>query len=110
MRTYVQPGNDINFQASGNINSGEVLIVGELVGVSTGKYVSGDTGVMEIAGIHKIPKATGTSYGQGDKLWINTTSKLIVTAGGAGTKFLGYAAEASTTALVGKVILARPGE
>ena len=112
MRTFVQPGNDLNFVAAADVASGEVVVAGSLVGISTGAYKSGETGVFEVTGVHKVAKASATTFTQGAKVYYLTATKLATDLSNSGANpFLGYAAKApAANATVVEVLLARPGE
>lgn len=109
MKTFVQPGKDLNFVAAAAVGSGEVVIAGSLVGVSTGKYAIGETGVFEIEGVHKLPKASATVLAQGDKVYYIAATKLVSEVA-TGNTFIGYVAKApAANATAVEVLLARPG-
>ena len=108
MKTFFQPGHEIDFVVGGSaVVSGQVIVQGSLVGVAAASYAPGTTGVMEITGVHILPKTPGQV--------ITAGAPLYYAAGTVGTTntgtFIGYAAYAepvgaSTTV---KVLLARPG-
>ena len=55
---YIQEGNVIPFTASGAKISGQVVVVGSLVGVSMADVDNGSTGQMAVEGVFDVPAAT----------------------------------------------------
>lgn len=115
MKTFVKPGNEINFilADSTTILSGEVVVAGSLVGVSAATYTSGvgtnTVGVMEVTGVHRLPKVTTEAVSLGQKLYYDTTAKRVTTTVGTNA-FIGYADAAELAAATHvRVLLARPG-
>lgn len=57
-KNYVQDGKVISFIASAEIESGQVVVIGSLVGVSLTDVANGATGQMAVEGVFDIPAAT----------------------------------------------------
>lgn len=55
---FVQEGRVIPFTAAADVVSGQVVVVGSLVGVSMTDVASGATGQLAIEGVFDIPAAT----------------------------------------------------
>lgn len=55
---YIQDGKVIPFTASGAKTSGQVVVVGSLVGISQTDVASGGTGQLGLNGVYEIPAAT----------------------------------------------------
>lgn len=109
MKTSYQPGHEIDFVAGGAIESGDLITAGSLVGVSVGKYETGEVGVFEISGVHKLLKVASQVWTQGQPVYRvpggNTVSNIS-----AANVFMGYAAQAALAPDThGLVLLARPG-
>lgn len=69
-RTFVQPGKVLEHaNASGsNISAGDVVVIGDHVGVALVDIPDGAKGTISISGVHRLPKTGGTAWSQGDKL------------------------------------------
>lgn len=57
-KNYIQEDRVIPFTASADIVSGQVVVVGSLVGVSMTDVANGAAGQMAIEGVYDIPAAT----------------------------------------------------
>ena len=55
---YVQEGKVFPFTASAATESGQVVVVGSLVGISMADVASGSTGQLAVEGVFDIPAAT----------------------------------------------------
>ena len=109
MKTSFAPGHEIDFVAGATIASGDMVVAGSLVGVAANNYVSGDVGVMEIVGIHKLVKVASQVWTQGQPVYKSAAAQTVSNISTANT-FIGYAAAAALSADVyGLVLLARPG-
>lgn len=67
-RTYVQPGKVLNHTAGADIEAGDVVVIGDIVGVAQVDIANGGTGAVAIEGVHRLRKVAGAAWGQGDKL------------------------------------------
>lgn len=98
---FVQPGEVIDYTASANIASGQVVLMGARIGVALKAIANGETGPMQVTGVFNIAKLSTDNMAQGALLyWDNTNSRLTTTASGntmAG--FAAAAAAASTTSV-----------
>lgn len=105
MKNYIQKGDNIEFVAVAAIASGDIVEVGALAGVSAGSYAIGDTVVVSLCGVYKVPKVAG-AVTLGAKLYSNASGSATTTV--STNVFLGYA---HTSALTGdatvNVLLAR---
>lgn len=109
MKTFYAPGHDIDFVAGGTIASGDIVVAGSLVGVSAKSYATGEAGVFEISGIHKLLKVTAQVWTQGQPVYKTAGANTVSNVATANT-FMGYAASAALGPDVyGLVLLARPG-
>ena len=55
---YIQDGKIIDFVASGAKTSGQVVVVGSIVGVAAGDVANGAAGNLIVKGVVEIPAAT----------------------------------------------------
>lgn len=56
-KNYIQEGRIVPFTAGADIVSGQVVVVGSLVGVSMADVANGKTGQMAVEGVFDIPAA-----------------------------------------------------
>ncbi|WP_022949527.1 DUF2190 family protein [Methylohalobius crimeensis] len=68
-KNFVQPGNVIDHAASGaDIASGEVVPIGNLLGVALKKIPDGETGSVRLIGVFTVPKVSAAVIAQGETL------------------------------------------
>ena len=69
MLNYVQPGTRLTWTNSGSaVSSGDVVVVGELIGVATGDIANGESGELAIAGVFTVPKVSAAVIGVGESV------------------------------------------
>lgn len=68
MKNYVQPGRVIPFVATANIVSGQVVRVGNILGVATSDVANGAAGLAQIEGVFTVPKVAGAVIAAGESL------------------------------------------
>lgn len=59
MKNKIKDGKTINYTASADIESGDLVVVGVRVGVAVTDIANGESGVLEMEGVFELPKATG---------------------------------------------------
>jgi predicted RecA/RadA family phage recombinase len=57
-KNYVQEGKVIPFTAGATITSGQVVVVGSLVGIAMGDVANGAVGQLAVEGVFDVPAAT----------------------------------------------------
>lgn len=73
---YVQPGDVIQYTAGADISSGEVVKMGNTLGVALQDIANGATGSVAIRGVFTVPKVTAAVIAQGDSLtWDSSVGK-----------------------------------
>jgi len=55
-KNYIQPGEVMDYAASSAIASGDVVVVGQRVGVALNDIASGDVGPVQVAGVFEVTK------------------------------------------------------
>lgn len=102
---YVADGTTLNWTATTAVDSGDLVIVGTLVGVAIDDIASGAVGAVQIAGVVECDKEASLAVSQGDKLYCDAISGELDKTETSQT-FAGHAfeAEATSTSTV-KVIL-----
>lgn len=73
---YVQAGDVIQYTAGADISSGDVVKMGNTLGVALQDIANGATGSVAIRGVFTVPKVTAAVIAQGDSLtWDVSVSK-----------------------------------
>lgn len=62
---YIQAGEVIDYTAGADISSGDVVAVGNLVGVAITDIANGDVGAVGIDGVWELPKVSAAVIGAG---------------------------------------------
>lgn len=68
MNNYVQEGEVIDFVAAADVTSGQVVAIGNILGVACGAVASGATGKAAITGVFTVPKVSGAVIANGESL------------------------------------------
>lgn len=105
-KNFIQPGNVITVTATADVKSGDVVVVGSLVGVANGKAASGEQLEISRHGVYEVPKVNAQAWTQGAEIYLVAASGLATTSAGSSpaNTLIGIAADAaanpSTTGLV----------
>lgn len=67
-KTYVQPGEVIQYTAGADITAGTVVPIGQILGVALQDIANGATGSVGIKGVFTVPKASAAVIAQGESL------------------------------------------
>ncbi|MFN7918918.1 MAG: capsid cement protein [Bryobacteraceae bacterium] len=96
MKNFVQPGNTLTVTAAATITSGQLVVVGAIIGVAAASAAIGDDVELDTIGVFTLPKVTADVVSAGDKLyWDSAQSKLTKTAGTGSKPLVGVAAKAA---------------
>jgi len=102
---YIADGQTVDYTSGATIAAGDLVVVGGLVGVAIDDMVSGDVGVVRIAGVVEVDKQASLVVAQGDLLYCDATSgELDKTAASQTLAGTAFSAEIAGTSTV-KVIL-----
>ncbi|MFA6717403.1 MAG: DUF2190 family protein [Victivallaceae bacterium] len=94
---YIQRGHSIDYTPEADVAAGDVVIIGDLVGIAKLDIKAGTLGALALVGVFDIPKATGenTAIAAGAIMfWDAENSQVTTTAGD--NKYLGKIITAST--------------
>lgn len=64
----VQPGNVIDYTAGSTIASGDVVVIGNIIGVALTDIANGSTGSVATRGVFTVPKVSAAVIAQGESL------------------------------------------
>jgi predicted RecA/RadA family phage recombinase len=82
MKNFIQPGKTVTVTAPANVSSGDLVVVGSLIGVAAFTALSGAEVEIDTEGVFSLPKVVTDVISQGEKLyWDSGVSKLTKTAG-----------------------------
>jgi predicted RecA/RadA family phage recombinase len=95
--TFVQEGHYIDHTPAASLASGDVVVQGDLVGVTVRPLAAGELGSLAVDGICDFNKSTGVAFAVGTILYWDNTNK-VVTATAAGNKSIGKAVRAAASA------------
>src|SRR3989304_3266661 len=96
MKNFIQEGRTITVIAPAAVTSGQLVIVGSIVGVAACGPAAGAEVELTTQGIFELPKVPTDVIGQGDKLyWDSALAQLTKTAGTGSKPLVGYAALAA---------------
>lgn len=88
----IRVGLRINYTAPGDIDLGDVVVQGELVGIATRDIKGGEVGRIALAGLFGVVKAIGqaTAIAAGTKVYWDASAKFATASDGGGlNKLLG---------------------
>ncbi len=96
MRNYIQPGNSLDLTApAGGLKSGQAVVIGALFGIAAKDATEGAKVTLAVDGVFTLPKATGSSLGEGQKAYWTGTE---VSGTATGNTLIGHVVEAADTA------------
>jgi len=95
---YVSPGVAIDYTPSTDVNAGDVVVVGNLIGIANVDIAAGQKGALAVQGIFDVVKDAAIAFAQGDLVYWDDTNKVATNTdnGGANPK-MGVAVEAAGT-------------
>lgn len=97
---YISDGRYLDYTAGADLAAGDVVVVGELVGVAVQPLAAGQTDGLCVEGVIDFAKATGngTAIAGGVLLYWDATAKVATTnAGGGANKYIGKSVFAGAT-------------
>src|SRR5579885_1983538 len=92
MKNFVQEGKTITVTAPADVISGQLVVVGSIVGVAAFTAASGADVEVTVEGVFELPKVATDVIAQGAKLyWDSGPAKLTKPAGTGSTPMVGVA-------------------
>lgn len=76
-KNYVQEGKVIDYTNGGSaLSSGDVVVIGQLIGVCLADIANGETGSVQIGGVFNLPKVDAAVIAQGESvIWDASAGK-----------------------------------
>lgn len=100
-KNYIQNGTTAEFVATADVVSGQVVVLGGLLGVAADDVLETETGVAMIEGVFELPKVAGVAMDQGDFVTFDASTGQVIAEGGAGVAYvMADAVEADEVVLV----------
>ena len=90
MKNFVQDGKTIRIVAGAAITSGEVVAVGDLVGVAINDCANTEECVLHLEGVYAVTKKAAVAFAQGEIVYFEASEASDVVG-----KVIGYAHEAA---------------
>lgn len=109
MKNYLDDGDTIPIASMPEaVDSGEFIIVGDLMGVGVAAFDSGAAGTLKRTGVFWLPKTTSEAWTQGQKLfWNSSTKKFTIDSSKVPVSAVAWEAALSADT-EGKVLLGGP--
>lgn len=89
---FIQNGNSIDYTPGADVSAGDVIVQGDLVGITKLDIAAGALGALAVTGVFDVPKATGvgSAFGAGLKVYWDEAESVAKTDAEAGAnKYLG---------------------
>ncbi len=86
MKNFVQRGDTLTLPAPANVVSGDVAIVGSIIGVVNGDAASGADMDLGVVGVFNLPKVSALAINAGDTVYWDAGAKLVTKASSGNTK------------------------
>jgi len=92
----VQDGNSVDYTPAADVAAGDVVVLGELVGVAPRPIKAGENGSLAVVGIFAFPKTVGAGSGLafGVKVYWDAVAKVVTATVGA-NKYVGKTVQAA---------------
>ena len=94
---YVQRGDAVDYVPVAAVQSGDVVVQGELVGVAKLPIPAGRLGALAVSGTFDFPKATGSAIAAGALCYWDATNQRATTTA-TGNKLIGKCVRAAVDA------------
>lgn len=98
--TFIHDGNTIDYTPGSDVAVGDVVVLGDLVGIAKQAIKAGVLGALALSGVFDLPKATGAGTGiaAGVTLFWDAGNQVVTTDSNSGThKRLGNAVTVAGT-------------
>lgn len=89
---FIHPGDAVDYVPASDVNAGDVIVQGDLVGVAKRDHPAGSLAALAVVGVFDFAKATGggTAIAAGvDVFWNASASQATTNADGGANKRLG---------------------
>lgn len=77
MKNFIKSGQTKTFTADADYSSGDVVVVGEFIGINAYDVVTGEQGEMALTGVYELAKEAALVINDGDQVYWDTTAKEV---------------------------------
>lgn len=105
MKNSVQPGDHLTVTAPAAVASGGAVLLGALFGVAVHEAASGESVTIDLRGVYDLPKATGSAWTVGERIYWDATAGAATDVATNNTEIGKATAAAISAAIVGRVRL-----
>lgn len=67
-KTFIQEGKVLDYTAASAVKSGDVIAMGQLLGVALDDIAAGETGPVQVDGVWELPKLSTAVINQGESV------------------------------------------
>lgn len=93
--TYVSADGQIEYVPVAPVNAGDVVVLGNSVGVANRPIAAGALGALHVEGVFDVAKHAGETFAFGDKVFWDPVNHWATATGGAGLADLGTCTRAA---------------
>lgn len=86
MKNYVQRGDTLDVTAAAAVASGDVVIVGSIIGIANVDAAIGETFALDVVGVFTLPKTSALAISVGDVLYYDAANKVVNKTASGNTK------------------------
>ena len=86
MKNFVQRGDTLDVTAAAAVASGDVVVIGSIIGVSNVDAEIGDSFALEVVGVFTLPKTSALAISVGDVLYYDAANKVVNKTASGNTK------------------------
>lgn len=96
---YIHEGKSIDYTPATDVEIGQVVVQGDLVGVALHSIEANRLGALQVSGVFRFPKATGSALAVGTKVYWDESAKQATDDDDTGSnKYLGKVVATAATA------------
>ncbi len=86
MKNFVQRGDTLDVTAAAAVASGDVVVIGSIIGVSNVDAEIGDSFALDVVGVFTLPKTSALAISVGDVLYYDAANKVVNKTASGNTK------------------------
>lgn len=105
MKNFIQPGHVMTVTAPVDVVSGDLVIVGLLIGIAAYSAAAGTDVEIKMGGVYDLPKTSAQGWAQGAAVYWDAAAKVATTTAAANAKIGAAALVAANPSSTGRVRL-----